>query len=150
MLVFLHANIIAPVAVTRHSSGAPQGELSYQSSTGYDILFECWAIADRLSMHAAAAQCEWVLAQLWERETAYKRAALELSPGALQRIARSLCVGRTAAYQAFRRVLHLAKYPGKKESAQLRVAAQLDEVSTYQVETESADTMRQWRQWEDK
>ncbi len=122
----------------------PQGQLFYQESTGYDILFECWAVANRLSLHAIAAKCEWAVAQLWERETVYKRAALELSPGALQRIARSLCVGRIAAYRAFKRVLNLAKHPGKKASAQL------DEASAYQVETESAFTMDQWRKYEDK
>ena len=121
----------------------PQVHLIYHhESTGYDILFECWAVADRLSLHAIAAQCKWALAQLWERETAYKRAALELSPGALQRIARSLCVGRTAAFRACKRVLNLAKHPGKKASAQL------DEAGTYEVETESAFTMEQWRKWD--
>ncbi len=129
--------------------GVPQGQLLHWQSIDHDILFECWAVADRLGLHAVAAKCEWVLAQLWERETIYKRAALELSPGALQRIARSLCGGRTAAYQAFKRVLHLAKYPGKKEKAQLRTAAELDEADKYQVETESAGTMEQWHKWAD-
>jgi len=63
-----------------------------------DILFKSWAVADRLSLHSFAAQCEWALAQLWGERSVYAR-ALELSPGAVHRIARSLCVGLYAARQ---------------------------------------------------
>ncbi len=80
-----------------HCSASLQGELEYHKSTGYDILFECWAVADKLSLHVIAADCEWALARLWKTESVYTRAALDLSPSALQRIARSLCAGAEAA-----------------------------------------------------
>ncbi len=56
-------------------------------------------MADKLSLHDIAALCEWAMTQLWEKEAVYTRAALELSPGALQRIARSLCAGLADARQ---------------------------------------------------
>jgi hypothetical protein len=62
-------------------------------STENDLLFECWGVADRLSLHAVASACEWALTMLWEEQTVYARAAKELSKHALQRIARSLCEG---------------------------------------------------------
>jgi len=59
----------------------------------YDVLFECWAAADRLRLHAVAAECQWALTMLWDREIVYMRAPMELSLRALQRITRSLCAG---------------------------------------------------------
>jgi len=58
---------------------------------------DTWAIADRLHIHAVAAECEWAITQLWA--DVCMRAALELSPGALQRVARSLCVWRDTALE---------------------------------------------------
>ncbi len=65
-----------------HCSGSLQEDLKYHQSTGYDILFECWAVADKLSLQAVAADCEWALARLWNSELVNTRAALDLSPGA--------------------------------------------------------------------
>ena len=77
-----------------------QVQLEFLKGIDYDVLFECWAIADRLSVHALAADCEWAMTLLWSAESVHTRAVLELSQGALLRIARSLgalCVGASAA-----------------------------------------------------
>jgi hypothetical protein len=34
-------------------------------------------VADRLNLHALAAECEWGLTQLWETKHVYTRAALD-------------------------------------------------------------------------
>ncbi len=78
-------------------SGLLQKERDFFRSADYDVLFECWVVADRLSLHAVAAECEWALTMTWEEEDVYTRAATELSPCALQRIARSLCQGMSYA-----------------------------------------------------
>jgi len=78
-------------------SGLLQKERDFFRSPDYDVLFECWVVADRLSLHAVAAECEWALTMTWEEEDVYTRAATELSPCALQRIARSLCQGMSYA-----------------------------------------------------
>jgi len=97
---------IRALACTPHKprlrSGLLQEERKYYTSTGYGILLECWAVADKLSLHDIAALCEWALTQLWEKEAVYMRAAIELSPGALQRIARSLAAGLADARQQLR------------------------------------------------
>ena len=79
-----------------------QAERNLLQSTDYDVLFECWAVADRLSLHAVAADSGWALSQLWEEERVYTRAALELSKGALQRVARSLWVAQHGATKKLR------------------------------------------------
>ena len=79
--------------VRTERSGALQKQRDYLTVADCDVLFECWGATDRLSLHALAAECEWALAMLWDRETVYTRAVTELSPRALQRIARSLCTG---------------------------------------------------------
>ena len=33
-----------------------------------DLLFECWGVADRLSLHGVASACEWALTMLWEEQ----------------------------------------------------------------------------------
>ena len=86
----------------RLRSGALQEERLYYKGAGYGTLFECWAVADSLSLHDLAALCEWALTQLWDKEAVYTRAALELSPGALQRIARGLSAGLADARQQLR------------------------------------------------
>jgi hypothetical protein len=60
---------------------------------------------------------------VWRKESVYARAVLELSPGALQRIARSLCAGLDAATETMW---------GKHKII-------------YQPVTGSAKTMMQWR-----
>ncbi len=124
-------------AVARQRSGSLQG-WDYHWSIEYDVLFETWAVADRLSLHRLAAQCEWALAQLWKEEKVYARAVRELSPGALQRIARSLCAGMEAARQQLQRVLTTAK--GQ------HAAALLADVGEYAVATVSAAIMMDWRE----
>ena len=124
---------------SRHSHGL-QEEVRWHQSTDHDLLFECWAVADRLDLHALAAQCEWGLTQLWEAKHVYARAALDLSPGALQRVARSLSAGKTGAYKQYRNLLEVAQNP-----MILGRPAKLDLASKYKVATESAQTMMQWR-----
>jgi len=46
---------------SQHSGVLQAEELRWHQSTDYDILFECWAVADRLNLHALAAECEWGL-----------------------------------------------------------------------------------------
>ncbi len=60
-------------------------------------MFRAWAVADRLGVHAVAAECKWDISQLRTDEIVSMRAALELSPGALQCVARSLSAWRDAA-----------------------------------------------------
>lgn len=96
-------------------------ERTYLQSIDYDVLFECWAIANGLSLHAMAADSEWALTQVWREERVYARAALDLSKNALQRIARSLWIAQNGAEK-------------------LRALS-----SSYQVTTGSAITMMQWR-----
>jgi len=115
-----------------------QEDLEYHESTGYGILFECWAVADRLSLHDIAADCEWALAQLWIKKSVYTRATHDLSPGALQRIARSLCARVEAARKVLERVqirLNLG-YSADNE---------LEEASKCLGATASAQTMMEWR-----
>ncbi len=95
-------------------------------------------MADRLNLHALAAECEWGLTQLWETKHVYMRAALNLSPGALQRIARSLCAGKAGAHKQFQKLLEVAE----NNFAQ-GYTAELGQVS--KDATESAQTMMQWR-----
>ncbi len=113
-------------------------------SIDYDVLFECWAIADRLNVHALAADCEWAMILLWSAEGVHMRAVLELSQGALQRIARSLggvCAGALGARQELSRARreyanHSVHWTGKH----------LDnlEKHLHALETPAA-TMLQWR-----
>jgi len=131
----------ARAAVATHCSGSLQEELGYHQSTGYDILFECWAVADRLNLHAIAADCEWALARLWKSESVYTRAALDLSPGALHRIARSLCTGTEAA----RKVLDRAQARARKGYNSHLHCPDLDEASKCLDAIASAQTMMGWR-----
>ena len=93
-----------------------QKERGNHKSADYDVLFECWEAADRLSLHAVASECEWAVTMLWDNESAYTRAASELSPRALQRISRSLCAGmvnarwqgHTKSEECFMRVYKIA------------------------------------------
>jgi hypothetical protein len=134
----------APGPVASQRSGALQAkELRWHESTDHDILFECWAVADRLSLHALAAQCEWGLTQLWETESVYMRAALDLTPGALQRIARSLCAGRRAAYEQLQNLLEVNRDPSMF-SPSIR-AERFDQASSYKVGTAPVETMMLWR-----
>jgi len=128
----------AQAIVLRRYSSVLQEELEYHQSTGYDILFECWAVADRLSLHAIAADCEWALAQLWMKKSVYTRAARELTPGALQRIARSLC----ARIEAAREVLE----SGQERARQgYGVSNELERASKYLRASASAQTIMEWR-----
>ncbi len=135
--VCMHADS-AWAAVARHGSGVLQGDLKYHESTGYDILFECWAVADRLNFHAVAADCEWAVAQLWKSERVYMRDGLDLSPGALQRIARSLCVGPDAARNMLPNVLPYGTSHINRNDVRARISKCLDV-------TASAQTMMEWR-----
>jgi len=128
---------------SQHSGVLQAEELRWHQSTDYDILFECWAVADRLNLHALAAECEWGLTQLWETKHVYMRAALDLSPGALQRIARSLCAGKRHAYQQFQSLLGIVQNP-KVYSVSNRDAI-MAQASIHKLATESAHTMLQWR-----
>ncbi len=71
------------------------------------------------------------------------RAALDLSPGALQRIARSLCAVKRDAYQQFQSLLGIVQNP-KIYSVSNRDAT-MAQASNYKLTTESAHTMLQWR-----
>ena len=121
-----------------HRSGLLQEDLEYHKSTGYDIIFECWAVADRLSLHVIAADCEWATAKLWNTESVYARAAQDLSPGALHRIARSLCAGTDAACKALDRVQELADQG-------LHIGNELKNAKSGLDAIVSAQTMLEWR-----
>jgi hypothetical protein len=108
----------------------------YHQSTDYDILFECWAVADRLSLHAIAADCEWALAQLWEAKSVYTRAVRHLSPGALQRIARSLSAGTDAVRNELAKLQQNYYLTGAEVRA--RISKCLSALA-------SAQTMMKWR-----
>ena len=122
----------------------PQDEVKHVKSIDYDVLFECWAIADRLSAHALAADCEWAMTVLWSAEGVHMRAVLELSQGALQRVARSLgalCAGTRAARQ---------EAPRAKRSLAAHdrhfLGIQLNNLEMHLKEAETpAATMLQWR-----
>ena len=102
-----------------------QKERDNHRGADFDVLFECWGAADRLSLHAVAAECEWALTMLWDNETVYMRAAVDLSPRAQQRIARSLCAG-----------MHEATWRGHTK---------LDECFMRSYKIAPAQTMMQWR-----
>ncbi len=93
------SNGIEGQRITIQRPGLLQEERGHLNSTDSDVLFYIWAVADRLGVHAVAAECEWAITQLWTVESVCMRAALELSSGALQRVARNLCVSRDAALQ---------------------------------------------------
>ena len=127
-------------AVATHWYALLQGDLKFHERTGYDIIFECWAVADRLSLHALAADCEWALTRLWQIPSVYMRAGLDLSPGALQRIARSLC----DHIQTTRRELdniHSFNKKGIKIDSYLERASNCPSLSAIA----SAKTMMEWR-----
>lgn len=88
-----------------------------------DTVFKCWAFADRMSLHAVAANCEWAFTQLWRNKSVHTRAVLELSPGAVHRVARSLSA---MIREDSRRARRLDKYYTEESP-------------------ESAETMMQWR-----
>ena len=121
-----------------HCSGLLQEDLENHASTGYDIIFKSWAVADKLSLHSIAADCEWALAKLWKTEKVYTRAVLDLSPGALQRIARSLCAGAEAARKEFESMQEhrIRRYITDDE---------LENVSKCLDASASAQTMKKWR-----
>ena len=115
-----------------------QEDLEYHKSTGYDIIFECWAVADKLSLQAIAADCEWALAKLWPTERVYKRAVLDLSPCALQRIARSLCACTEATRKQLENMKKRAiRYDTSKDELE-NASKCLDAIA-------SAETMKRWR-----
>jgi len=74
-----------------------------------DILFECWAVADRLGLHKVAAHCEWAMTWMWINDSVCTRAALELSSGALRRIARGLRARMDAGRKQLPSVLSYAR-----------------------------------------
>ncbi len=88
------------------AQGAQGGELQ---SFDVDILFECWTVADRLGLHNVAAYCEWAITWMWTRDSVCTRAALELSPGALRRIARGLRARMDAGRKQLPSVLSYAQ-----------------------------------------
>jgi len=137
----VHATDTAPATLLTRCSGLLQEELEYHQSTGYDILFECRAVADKLSLHVIAADCEWALARLWKTESVYTRAALDLTPSALQRIARSLCAGTDAARTKLAsHFAHYGHYGGT--DAREKLSKCLDEIA-------SAQIMMEWRMSKD-
>ncbi len=113
-----------------------------------DILYECWAVADRLSLHSVAAHCEWALAQLWGERRVYARVS-ELSPGAVLRIARCLSVGLDASRQRLQGVLSLPKtgwdvcWEGALEVVQ--GLQSVGQVRNCMCATATAAAMAQWR-----
>ncbi len=135
--IYAHTDTVRG-AEARKCSGLLQEEVEYHMSTGYDIVFECWAVADRLSLHAIAADCEWALARLWKTESVYTRAALDLSPSALQRIARSLCAGAEAAQNEFTNVVpYLRNYS--------YAMGALEKARKFLIKNAPAQTMMEWR-----
>ncbi len=110
-----------------------------------DILYECWAKADRLSLHSVAAHCEWALAKMWGERRVYARTS-ELSPGAVLRIARSLSVGLDASHQGLLEVVSLP-LPGvyKGPSEIKKKLREVTQASNYLTETATAAAMAQWR-----
>ena len=114
----------APDAGRRHWSGSLQADTP--RSFELDAVFECLAFADRMSLHAVAAKCEWALTQLWRDKSVHTRAVLELSPEAVHRVARSLSA---MIREDERRAGHFdSNYMGARWQA-----------------PESAETMMQWR-----
>ena len=111
-------------------------------------------MADRLSLHGLAADCEWALTQLWDRENVYTSAALELSQGALQRVACSLRAGIDAARKELQDEMSYISscmehvicggYISSQISKQ-HVLQKLEQVSKLMNATASAQTMMQWR-----
>ncbi len=110
-------------------------------------MFDAWAIADRLHRHAVAAECEWAIVQLWTDMC--MRAALELSPGALQRVARSLCVWRDAALKQVQDIRTVVTRPAPQNRGEETYAIyQVRCVQSYcehEVASVSAAAMMQWR-----
>jgi len=113
-----------------------QEDLEYHQSTGYDILFEGWAVADKLGLHAIAADCEWALAKLWQKKEVSMRAAEVLSQDAMHRVTRSAHTGCHAVHRA---LLEVQARDGWVGSSQVeKLIASLHEVA-------SAQTMMEWR-----
>ncbi len=124
-------------------SGSLQEKRGHLDSTDHDIIFATWAFADRL--HAVAAECEWAITQLWT--DVCMRAALEVSPGALQRVARSLRVWRDAALeqvQKIRTVVADQQYRRDGEYAVYQVRC-VRASCQREVASASAVVMMQWR-----
>ena len=134
----------APARALRQRPGLLQDDMKHVKSIDYDILFECWAVADRLNVHALAADCEWAMTVLWSAEGVHMRAVLELSRGALQRIARSLgalCAGARAAREEVWNSRNCSQY----------AKTYLDYVGKHLSAAETpAATMLQWRMGEAK
>jgi hypothetical protein len=117
-------------------------------SSEVDILFECWAVADRLGLHKVAAHCEWAMASVWTEAGVHARAALELSPGAVRRITRSLRARMDAASQELQRVLSFSRaHYGchLEKNGRSKIEAKVEKVCRCLTAAAPAGTMAQWR-----
>jgi hypothetical protein len=114
-------------------------------------MFSAWAVADRLGVHAVAAHFEWAITQLWTDESVCMRAALELSPGALQRVARSLSAWRVAALEQLQDIrcsVSRLKEEMQRSSATSYLTSEMQDVQNVckrEVAPVSAATLMQWR-----
>ncbi len=106
-----------------------QEERHCLENVDYDIVYECWTVADSLSLHALASECEWALMMLWwENEYVRVRAKHTdngLSKDALGRIISSMCEGM--------------------DNATWEVKTKGDEHLMRRYKVAPASTMMQWR-----
>ena len=130
----------APATVLGRCSGLLQEDLEYHQSTGYDILLECWELADKLGLHAIAADCEWALAKLWQKKEVSMRAAEVLSQDAMHRITRSAHTGCHAVHRALLEVHARDGWVGRSD---------LEQLIAYLHEVAPAQTMLEWRMGKD-
>ncbi len=138
----MQALALHPAALARQRSDLLQVEGRHRSFK-VDVLYECWAVADRLSLHSVAGHCEWALAKMCGERSVYARASM-LSPGAVHRIARSLCVGLDAS----RRGLWGAECARGTSSGPHDVVVELEKVSKVSKSltvTATAAAMAHWR-----
>ncbi len=123
-----------------------QKEPEHQSSE-VDIVFKCWAVADRLGLHKVAAHCEWAMAHMWVVVSVRTRAALELSPGAVRRIARNMRARIDAGHKELLRALPYAEglLPCSSEGIKRKLVPKLENVHWCLTAAAPACTMTRWR-----
>ncbi len=123
-----------------------QEEGEHQSSE-VDILFECWAVADRLGLHKVAAHCEWAMAHMWVEASVRTRAALELSPGAVRRIARNMRARMDSGNKELLRALPYAEglLSSTTEGIRSKLVPKLENVCRCLTAAAPACTMTRWR-----
>ncbi len=140
----LNALTLHALHCARQRSDLPQVKGNHRSFE-VDIIYECWAVADRLSLHSVAGHCEWALAKMWGERSVYARASM-LSPGAVHRIARSLCIGLDASCEGLQAVLSVPLPLGNVGPSQMKKKLrEVTEASNDLTNTGTAAAMVRWR-----